>query len=311
MQVGDPKNGFFGPVRATSLLQSFTREACSAKVSEQFLKAPQLAHFQQCVAKAGDEWQPDWAGISFRATASHTIMVRKPGGKRFHPRLAHTIEKQDSVSTRKGALWVADVEHHVDTLAVVEVRLMDTKGSFFAGDSGTGPRAFLEVCGALAPLASSVVELLHFQRFDRFREIVNENFELKSCRDELEEEGYNTDLGVYGLGSGKLLVRSSLAQQAIEALHQRVRASACSLRLSSSDIVVSTKLKVTLLEQVKRLAPRVNPVVRSEILELGPRILDDRSFATVTAAPASSDTATNSSTDAHIGPWCNPRKRAG
>ena len=118
------------------------------------------------------------------------------------------------------------VEHHVDTLAVVEVRLMDTKGSFCAGDSGTGPRAFLEVCGALAPLASSVVELLHFQRFDRFWEIVNENFELKSCRDELEEEGYNTDLGVYGLGSGKL--------QAIEALHQRVRASACSCLLYTS-----------------------------------------------------------------------------
>ena len=180
---------------------------------------------------------------------------------------------------------------------------MDTKGSFCAGDSGTGPRAFLEVCGALAPLASSVVELLHFQRFDRFWEIVNENFELKSCRDELEEEGYNTDLGVYGLGSGKL--------QAIEALHQRVRASDCSLRHSSSNIVVSTELKVTLLEQVKRLARRVNPVVRSEILELGPRILDDHSIAAVAAAPASSDTATNSSTDAHIGPWCNPRKRAG
>ena len=69
MQVGDPKNGFFGPVRATSLLQSFTREACSAKVSEQFLKAPQLAHCQQCVAKAGCELQPDWAGGAWLLTS--------------------------------------------------------------------------------------------------------------------------------------------------------------------------------------------------------------------------------------------------
>ena len=69
---------------------------------------------------------------------------------------------------------------------------MDTAGSFFARVSVMEPREFLEVCGALAPLMGSVVEVLHFQRFDRFWEIVNENPELSACRGELLAKGYDT-----------------------------------------------------------------------------------------------------------------------
>ena len=50
-------------------LQSFTREACSTKVSKHFLKAPQLARCQQCVAKAGCELQPNWAGGTWLLTS--------------------------------------------------------------------------------------------------------------------------------------------------------------------------------------------------------------------------------------------------
>ena len=47
------------------VLLQLTRQACSAKVSEQFLKAPQLAHCRQRVAEAGSELQPDLAGGSW------------------------------------------------------------------------------------------------------------------------------------------------------------------------------------------------------------------------------------------------------
>merc|ERR1712023_355009 len=107
------------------------------------------------------------------------------------------------------------------------------------------------------------------------------------------------DLGVYGLGSGKLLVRAGLAQQALDALRWRCRVAGL---LNRSNIVVSAELKPILLEQVKRLAPRANPIVRSEVLELGPRLLEKRSFAAATAESSTSVTATNSSTDAHVGP---------
>ena len=69
------------------------------------------------------------------------------------------------------------------------------RGSFFAGVHGTDPAAFVEVCGTLAPIPNSAVELLHFQRFDRFREIIHGNPELAACRDELKETGFGVDLG--------------------------------------------------------------------------------------------------------------------
>ena len=50
------------------VLLQLTRQARSAKVSEQFLKAPQLAHCRQRVAEAGSELQPDWAGGAWLLT---------------------------------------------------------------------------------------------------------------------------------------------------------------------------------------------------------------------------------------------------
>ena len=58
--------------------------------------------------------------------------------------------------------------------------------------------------------------MLNFQRFDKFCEIMGGNPELASCRDDLWEAGYDTDLGVYGLGSGKLLVRGQKLKQKLK-----------------------------------------------------------------------------------------------
>ena len=62
---------------------------------------------------------------------------------------------------------------------------------------------------------------LHFQRRDRFRKIFMENDEFASCCKQLRKAGYDMDLGVFGLGSGKLLVEARLAQRTIEAIQQR------------------------------------------------------------------------------------------
>ena len=59
------------------------------------------------------------------------------------------------------------------------------------------------------------MELLHFQRCDRFYEIINENLELAACRQELEAAGFSVDLGVQNLGK--------LAERAFDALRKRQR----------------------------------------------------------------------------------------
>ena len=75
--------------------------------------------------------------------------------------------------------------------------------------------AFIEVCGALAPLHKTTVCILHFQRFDRFREIILENPLLVANNEQLEQEGLSMDLGSVGLGSAKLVVRADLAWRVI------------------------------------------------------------------------------------------------
>jgi len=46
------------------------------------------------------------------------------------------------------------------------VRLLENAMIFFVRVSVTESREFLVVCGALVLLTTSVVEVLHFQRFD-------------------------------------------------------------------------------------------------------------------------------------------------
>ena len=109
------------------------------------------------------------------------------------------------------------------------------------------------------------MELLHFQRCDRFYEIINENLELAACRQELEAAGFSVDLGVQNLGNGKLLVPVELAERAIDALRKRQRQTG--KFLTSSDVVVTPELKAAVCEQVERRAARKNPVT-SEPLEV-------------------------------------------
>merc|ERR1740123_2141256 len=114
---------------------------------------------------------------------------------------------------------------------------------------GMTPCLFVEVCGALAPIKGADVELLHFKRCDRFREIICGNPELAACRDELELAGYDVDLGVRGLGNAKLLVRASLASRVIKALEWQCHKE--KQQLTSSDVVVSKEFKPILLEQLQ------------------------------------------------------------
>jgi len=254
---------------------------------------------------AGDAESPV---TSILVTASHAVVALKPKQARFHPVLASEVAIGDRLRTRDSDRPVVNVEHEVLNVAVVEVRLKDTKGSFFSGMPGVNPASFIELCGAFAPLRRSTVELLHFQRCDRFREIIQENPELVSCRNELENSGFGTDLGVLGLGNGKLLVRADLVQQTITALQQHCHTKG--KLLTASDIVVSSELKPIVLEQIQRGAPRVNRVVSSEILTLGPCTRVRNTFVELSAASSCSNSATQSSTDAHLGKNTNPRKRS-
>lgn len=207
---------------------------------------------------------------SVTVTFSHTVMARKVGQDRYRPMLASEVRCQDFLRTPRYEFIVVGVEYDVIIAATVEIRLQDTKGSFFTSTHGIAdPHRFIEVCGALAPLTTSSVQILHFRRFDRFREIICQNPELASCRDDLREGGFDTDLGTYGLGKGRLLVPARLAQRAISALFQHC-ASTGSV-LTSSDIVVSQELNSIVRQQVAMLAPRINPVVHEYLLPLCPR----------------------------------------
>ena len=65
--------------------------------------------------------------------------------------------------------WSRAAGHSVP---VYSVRPLDDARIFVVGVSVIEAREFLEVCGALMPLMGSAVEVLRFQRFDRFWENV-------------------------------------------------------------------------------------------------------------------------------------------
>merc|ERR1719375_953412 len=171
--------------------------------------------------------------IPMTMTASHMIMARQQGKRQYRRVLASELQSGDlmRIHGSRDSVAVARTQHAVLSEEVVEVRLVDTKGSFFAGMPGSSPSTFVEVCGAMAPLGGSMVEVLHFQRFDRFRDIFLRNAELDACREDLCEAGYDVDLGLQGLGSGKLLVRKCLAERTIRALRLR------EAKLKASDVV--------------------------------------------------------------------------
>ena len=126
-------------------------------------------------------------------------------------------------------------------------------------------------------------------------------------REALEEVGFSMDLGLVGLGNGKLIVRADLAKRTITALGWRCRMKGS--LLTSSDIVVSSEYKSVILEEVRRQAPRVNPVAWTEPLDLGPNIETKHTFLEPLAS-GSSGTEICSSTDARLGICDNPRKKA-
>lgn len=109
------------------------------------------------------------------------------------------------------------------------------------------------------------------------------------CCDDLEEAGFDTDLGTYGLGKGRLLVPARLAQRAIGALRRHCETTG--YVSTSSDVVVSQELKSIFCEQVAMMDPRINRLVRTHQLLLGPRephVQIRKTFAELVASSSSS-----------------------
>lgn len=173
-------------------------------------------------------------------------------------------------------------------------------------ESNADPHSFVEVCGALAPLDGTSVEILRFQRFDAFREIITENPELAACREQLEQSGYSVDLASMGLGPAKLLVRPELAWRVVQALALRCRERSMPLRIT--EVIVNQEFKPIVLEAVRLRSRRGNPLVHEELLELSPPIHIRRTFAEIGTDSASSSTRTRSTTDAHLPEVQNPRR---
>lgn len=115
------------------------------------------------------------------------------------------------------------------------------------------------------------MDIVSFQRFDRFREIISQNVELQTCHKALQVEGFDMDVGSDGLDNRRLFVHPYSAGMVIQALERR-KMSPGYKSLRRSDVVVSQDLKPILIQCIKRLAPRSNPVVRVEPLELGPSL---------------------------------------
>jgi len=249
---------------------------------------------------------------AFTVTASHIVMVclqQSQQRKSFRPMLASQVQPGDILRTLASQLNVTSVKPDVIKTCVVEVQLKDTRGSFFVGGSTAKPPAFVEVCGALAPLGETSVVIIRFQRYDRFRDIIINNEELAACRNQLEQAGFSVDLGSTELGPAKLLVRADLAWRVIMALRWR-SSDQQENKLCLRDVVVSQELKAVLLEEVSRLAKRANPVVREETLELWPCLRARHTFAEFGVSSSSSSVTAHSSTDAHLGTGRNPRKRS-
>ena len=97
-------------------------------------------------------------------------------------------------------------------------------------------------------------------------QIICQNSEMACCCDDLEEAGFDTDLGKYGLGNGRLLVPSRLSQQAIDALRRHCETTGCVS--TSSVVVVSQELNSIFCEQVAMMALRINRLVRTHSLSL-------------------------------------------
>jgi len=128
---------------------------------------------------------------------------------------------------------------------------------------------------------------------------------LAACRADLEKAGYDVDLGLVGLGPGKMLVSASLASRTIMALKYF-----CWCRgslLKASEVVVSQEFKDMVLEQVNLHAPRINPLLSCEPLDLGPKMSCKGTFVDFVSSSSSSPTVMSS--DGPCSSSTNPRKR--
>jgi len=162
---------------------------------------------------------------SLTVTMSHALIVLRPScqqRKTFQPMLASEVQSGDHLRTRSSHATVTRAEHDMIDTKVVEIQLMDVRGSFFVGDNSSD--TFVEACGALAPLHGSSVSILHFQRWDKFRQIFRESPMLAACREQLESGDWSMDLGELGdrnVGPAKLVVRADMAWRVIAALRLR------------------------------------------------------------------------------------------
>jgi len=236
-----------------------------------------------------------------KLTASHVLAVRRPSCPTFKPTLASEIRVGDFLRTPSAEVCVQQVGRSVEQTEVIEIELEDVQSTMYIARDGSPVEAY----GALTPPLRNHEDasILTFNRFDNFWEALMVNEELAACRSALTRAGFNADLGLYGLGPSKMLVRADMAESVLQALHLRSR------RLKCSDVVVSREFKPIVEFAVSQSSRRNIFVQRQEALNLQ-RANVKRTFVEVPSSSSSESAVTRSTTDAHLGFGRNPRKRA-
>jgi len=144
---------------------------------------------------------------------------------------------------------------------VTEIEFEDPTATMLVADGEDSEQFhYVEVFGELTPPSGDdYVKILHFKRYDGFRDVLLESAELRLCREQLEQAGFDANLR-----PGTMFVGPHLASRVMTALQHRRAAGG---EVKASSVVVSRAYEHTVLDCVLNQArTRRNFVVSCEDL---------------------------------------------
>jgi len=199
---------------------------------------------------------------SLAVTANHALPVMRPRHRRYEALPVGEVHVGNRIRTHAGEAVVEEVEHFVQSTSVIEIELDDARSTMYVSAHAGEP--FVEVYGELTPpRRDDRVTLLHFSRYEQFREALLGCAELRACRMHLERQGFFSDLNHHDLGAGKMFVQPHLADGVLAVLRERGP-------LRAGDVVVSRSFEAMVLEAVRRReGVRAAYVLNGERLDLG------------------------------------------
>lgn len=204
----------------------------------------------------------DVSGRSLRVTANHALPVLRPSSQKCCQLPAADIHVGDRLCTLStGFALVASFQQVTLTTSVTEIELEDSSATMLVAEGeGLEQCHFVEVFGELTPPSGEdYVKILHFKRYDGFREKLLESPELRLCREQLQRAGFDANLR-----PGSMFVGPHLAGRVMTALQQR-RSNGGEIKAST--IIVSRTYEYQVLDCIlNQVRSRTNFVVSEEDL---------------------------------------------